>query len=120
MFAIELNASRDCTRNTRTESIAMTVTPRAASFSISSGLCRPDKAHHVVPGFSRGISLSSGAFTFRMIGDCQTSALLLFLRQPEYLVIETRQLARAAFNRDGKTQFKQLLHRFRVARGFIG
>ncbi|KEP71848.1 hypothetical protein HR12_32620 [Microbacterium sp. SUBG005] len=38
MFAMELSASRDCAREIRgTESIAITVTPRAASFSISSG-----------------------------------------------------------------------------------
>ncbi|MNF02025.1 hypothetical protein D3C80_2011180 [compost metagenome] len=75
MFAMELNASSDCAREIRgTESIAITVTPRAASFSISSGFCAGQtKLTSVVPGFNRAISLSVGAFTFRITGACQIS-----------------------------------------------
>ncbi|MNC19065.1 hypothetical protein D3C75_669900 [compost metagenome] len=75
-MAIELRASSDCAREIRgTESIAITVTPRAASFSISAGFCAGQiKLTSVVPGFSSEISLSSGALTFRIMADCQTSA----------------------------------------------
>ena len=76
MLAIELSASSDWAREIRgTESIAITLILRAASFSISCGFCAGQiKLISVVPGFSRAISSSFGALTLRMTSDCHTSS----------------------------------------------
>ena len=77
MFAIELNASRACALDKRgTLSIASTLILRALSAAISASFCAGQiKLTSVAPSLSSGISLSSGAFTFRMISACHTVAV---------------------------------------------
>ena len=76
MFAIELSTSSDCAREMRgTMSMAMPVTPCAASLSTSSG-CRAGlmRLTSVAPLRSMAISSSDGGLTWKTMSADQASA----------------------------------------------
>ena len=73
MFAIELNASKDCAREIRgTLSIAITLISFSANFSSNGAFCAGQiKLIKVEPFLSKAISSSRGALTFKIMSDCQ-------------------------------------------------